>query len=164
MLSNPDGTPLSLYHGTNFKFNKFESWRLGTSCRNPSTHFGFYFTDSIDDAWSWAERGSKRFGIPNSPRIIVAHLLLDKVLDLTYAKFNFYLQRAKVSTMQRDKEKWISEGYDGFTLMRDGRRWYLPFNDAEIAIVGVIDREQLQLAKNSNEDAPMSPRMQSMRP
>jgi hypothetical protein len=140
MLKDKDGSALLVYHGTNFSFDKFEPHHLGKSCRNPTTCFGFFFTESEQDAWSWAARGSERSGVPDSPRVVEANLRLTNLIELSYEKLHFYLQRAKVSTMQRHMDKWIADGFDGFTVVRDGHRWYLPFDVSRIEIVGVIER------------------------
>jgi len=146
MLKSSDGSPLVVFHGTNFVFDKFEPRRLGLSCNNPSTCFGFFFTESEQDAWSWAARGSKRVAAPDSPRVIKANLQVKNLLDLSYTKFHFYLQRAKVSTMQRHMAEWIAEGFDGFTVVREGHRWYLPFDVSRISIVGTIEAQHIQMA------------------
>lgn len=158
MLKSSDGSALVVFHGTNCIFDKFEPYYLGNSCSNPSTCFGFFFTESEQDAWSWAARGSKRIGSPDSPRVIKANLQVENLLELSYTKFHFYLQRAKVSTMQRHMTQWIADGFDGFTVIRDGHRWYLPFDVYRIAIVGAIEAQQLRIS-----DAQASEKHQEVR-
>lgn len=133
--------PSVVYHGTNFEFERFESKHLGTSCKNPTTDFGFFFTDSIDDAWSWAQRASDYGRAPDSPRLIEATLNIDRLVSISPEKFHFYLQRAKTSTIQRDKRIWMEDGFEGLTVMRGGGvRWYAPFDASKIEMIGVVDR------------------------
>lgn len=80
--------------------------------------------------------------MPNSPRVIEVRLDLTNVLQLSQAKFHFYLQRAKVSTMQRQVKQWQADGLDGFTVAREDCKWYLPFDTFRIEIIGSIDRAQ----------------------
>jgi hypothetical protein len=163
MLKSSDGVPLVVFHGTNFVFDKFELHHLGNSCSNPSTCFGFFFTESEQDAWSWAQRGSKRIGAPDSPRVIKANLQVENLLELSYTKFHFYLQRAKVSTMQRHMAEWIAAGYDGFTVIREGHRWYLPFDVSRIAIVGALEAKHIQMADSQASEQHQESRRPTMR-
>lgn len=135
-------TPILAYHGTNFEFDEFDRCHLGVSCDNPTTYFGFFFTESLDDAWTWASRAAGRRRTPDSPRVVVAKLGCTNLLEMSYPKFHFYLQKAKVSTIQRHMAEWKAAGFDGFTVVREGVRWYLPFDVRAIQIVDVIHAEQ----------------------
>lgn len=134
---NNNELPL-VFHGTNYEFQQFENRHLGKACRNPTTEFGFFFSENEEDALSWAIREQERcITVPRNARVIEARLKLNKVKDISYPKFRFYLQRAKTSTIQRDMKSWIADGFDGLTVVREGHRWFAAFNTDAIEIVGI---------------------------
>ena len=150
--------PAVLYHGTNYSFEQFDPKYLGRACRNPATELGFFFSDDAEDALSWALREQERsILVPRSARIIEVALHLTKVKELSESKFLFYLQRAKTSTIQRDRESWIAEGYDGLAVTRGGHRWYAPFKVSAIEILAK-DRNTADVTATSKASRSTLPR------
>jgi hypothetical protein len=123
-----------LYHGTNHQFSRFDTAYLGSGCDNPTTRFGFFFSESRADALFWAQRASDRRRAPCTPRVVEARLNLRNPLELDYGQFHYYLQTARPSTITRHLEKWKREGYDGMTVVREGVRWYVAFDPSQIEI------------------------------
>lgn len=125
---------IKAYHGTNFEFERFDISKLGISCDNPTTLFGFFFSESLDDALSWATRASERRRVQSKPSVVTAEFEMNNPIHLPYEVFVYYLKHARRSTITRHKEKWIDEGHDGLMVVRDGIQWYCPFDASTIEI------------------------------
>lgn len=61
-LKNDDSKVLTLFHGSQHDFIKFQSKSIGTGEGSQSFGYGLYFTDNIDVAKSYAERLAKDVG------------------------------------------------------------------------------------------------------
>lgn len=126
-----------VHHGTNFIFSRFNRAHLGRSCENPTTRFGFFFTECPADALSWAVRASSRHRAPNTPRVLDVHLTLHNPLELTPEQFDYYLRTARGSTIDRHRNAWIAAGHDGLTMIRDGVRWFVAFDPISLGSMSV---------------------------
>lgn len=133
-MSVPRAPPL-LFHGTSHAFDLFEPAHLGRSVRNPTTEFGFFFSEDAEDAAYWAHRAARYGRSGGAPRLITAEVRVDAPAMISTRKFQFYLQRARVSTIQRDLNAWRDTGHDGITTIRDGVRWWAPFEPGAILIL-----------------------------
>lgn len=127
----------TVYHGTNAAFTAFDPRYLGCSCDNPTTRFGFFFSECPADALSWALRASQRRRAPDAPRVLAVRLNLRNPLTLTYERFAYYLKTARPSTIERHRRAWIDAGHDGFTVVREGVRWFAAFEVSSIGAVSV---------------------------
>ena len=123
--------PKTLFHGTRSRFEAFDERFLGLACRNPTTLFGFYFSETSQDAMHWAGRG--RGGL-QPPSVIEVALDVSKLIDMSYADFHYFLQRARKSTIAKRRLQWIKEGWDGFTVLRENTRWFCIFESSKIHI------------------------------
>lgn len=125
------------YHGTNFDFIHFDSQFLGRSCNNPTTRFGFFFSDNFDDAFYWAQKGGKRsFTQAYCPlRMVLAHLDIQKTLTLSYDQFYYYLQSARASTIEKHLAQWKAQDYDSMNVIRQGHLWTAVFNPENITVL-----------------------------
>lgn len=132
---SPPRIPPLVFHGTSHAFDRFEPKHLGQSVRNPTTEFGFFFSEDADDAAYWAHRAARYGRSGGAPRLITAAVRVDTPVQISMAKFQFYLQRARVSTIQRDLRAWRDAGHDGLTTIRDGVRWWAPFEADAIRIL-----------------------------
>jgi hypothetical protein len=125
------------FHGTIFDFQTFDSQLLGYSCNNPTTRFGFFFSDDFHDALYWAKRSAQyNIQITNPKlRMVKAQLHLQKTHHMSYENFYYYLQTARKSTIERHLNKWIEQGYDSLSLVRDGHQWTAVFDSQNISIL-----------------------------
>jgi hypothetical protein len=128
--------PTLVFHGTSHPFDRFEPRHLGACVRNPTTEFGFFFSEDAEDAEYWAHRASRYGRSGGAPRLITAEVRVDNPALISAPKFQFYLQRARVSTIQRDLRNWKEAGRDGLTTIREGVRWWAPFEVDGIRIIG----------------------------
>ena len=127
--------PQLVFHGTSHLFDRFERRHLGRSVRNPTTEFGFFFSEDADDAAYWAHRAARYGRSGGAPRLITAEVRVANPVLISARKFQFYLQRARVSTIQRDLRAWRDAGHDGLSTIRDGLRWWAPFEAGAIRIL-----------------------------
>lgn len=139
-----------LFHGTAFEFDRFDEAHLGRSVNNPTTGFGFFFTDSIEDAFGWAEKSARRcFAGSRDARVIEVSLSVSKLMELEYEAFHYFLQRARASTILKRRDEWIAQGYDGLTVERDGARWFAAFDHRHIEVVQVLRGPALALERQA---------------
>jgi hypothetical protein len=136
VISNPTLMPV-YYHGTIFDFSTFDADFLGYSCNNPTTEFGFFFSDNFDDALYWARRSALYNTHLENPalRMVQAHLHVTNTLHISYEKFYYYLQTARKSTIKRHLAQWIDKGYDSLSLVRNGHKWTAVFDKKHISVV-----------------------------
>lgn len=134
--------PSVLYHGTNFEFDSFDRRHLGRAVKNPTVDFGFYFSEDEEDAMYWAFRHQDRGG-PKNAFLLEVSLEVHNLREVSIPKFNFYLSRARLSTIQRDRQKMIDGGHDGFFLVRDGVLWVSVFDPKSIRILRRTPYEHL---------------------
>jgi hypothetical protein len=127
--------PRRVFHGTSHAFDRFEPAHLGRSVRNPTTEFCFFFSEDADDAAYWAHRAARYGRSGGAPRLITAEVRIGSPVLISPPKFQFYLQRARVSTIQRDLRRWKEAGHDGITTIRDGVRWWAPFDVGAIRVL-----------------------------
>lgn len=148
--------PPRVFHGTSHAFDRFEPAHLGRSVRNPTTEFGFFFSEDEDDAEYWAHRAARYGRSGGAPRLITAEIRVDTPVLISPPKFQFYLQRARVSTIQRDLRAWRDDGHDGLTTVRDGLRWWAPFEVGAIRILGsrLLDPPQVWDEPEKKDEAP----------
>lgn len=150
--------PAIVFHGTNFEFDAFDSKRLGLSCDNPTTGFGHFFSDSRDEALSWAFRATSRRDFPKNPTLVSADIASLNLVDVSAKKFAYYLQTARGETIHRHQGKWKQAGYDGFRVKLEDVEWFCVFDPAKIAILArerylgtKVDRVSNMLSTNSNK-------------
>lgn len=135
MVRIPPRCPDVLFHGTSHAFERFEDRHLGACVRNPTTGFGFFFSEDRADAAYWAHRAARYGRSGGMPRLISAEVRIEAPIEISAARFQFYLQRARVSTIQRDQRAWRDAGHDSLTTLRDGVRWWVPFEADAIRIL-----------------------------
>lgn len=134
--------PDILWHGTTAAFDLFDARYLGRMVRNPTTEFGFFFSEDPQDAASWAWRAIERRQAQGEPRLLQVKLDLAKPIRISGPKFQFYLQRARCSTIQRDRKAWIASGHDGLSTTRGDHRWWCVFDPARVTILAAEPLER----------------------
>ena len=143
--------PPRVFHGTSHAFDRFEPAHLGRSVLNPTTEFGFFFSEDPDDAAYWAHRAARYGRSGGAPRLITAEVRINNPFQISARKFQFYLQRARVSTIQRDLRAWRDAGHDGLSTVRDGVRWWAPF---EAGAIRILDTRPLASPPDQQEPTP----------
>jgi hypothetical protein len=126
--------PLITYHGTrgHEPFERFDHQRLGVYCDNPTTGFGFYLTSHVDDAVYWAERRANRY---DCLRVLKVEIAPANLLDLVPDEFQYYLQRARASTINKQRGKWMGQGFEGFRVQRERCLWHCMFTGEKLRIL-----------------------------
>lgn len=127
----PDGSPCVVYHGTNADVSCFDPAMMGTSVDNPTTRFGFYFSADPDDAGNWASRAVRR-GMQSIPNIIPVYLRIENPVYLNAEKFLYYLQKARVRTIDSHLAAWKKKGHDGIVAVRGEKQWFVAFSPTQI--------------------------------
>ncbi|MBI6882475.1 hypothetical protein [Pseudomonas putida] len=133
-----------MYHGTNYSFEKFDKKYLGMSCSNPTTIFGFFFTDSVNDAISWAKESARKSALDKNPKVVEVFLDLKKVKKISYEQFFYYLQKARKSTIEKHLGEWMAEGFDGLSVRRNGCEWICSFCDNQVEVVKIYEGSELR--------------------
>jgi hypothetical protein len=150
-------TKQSVYHGTNFEFDCFDSKKLGVSCDNPTTMMGFFFSSSKEGAYRWAHRsstwGTLQGTTVSNPMVVIADVSELQFKKMSAEKFTYYLKTARQETIFRHVNKWKSNGYDGLHIKLVDEDWFCVFESGKIKIVG---REH-QPAVVKEEHAPFAP-------
>lgn len=138
---------LRLFHGTNHQFDSFDIRHLGRCVRNPTTIFGFFFSDNESDAAYWPLREQERNpGAQYRARLLEVDVSVGNLKEISAAKFHWYLQHARASTIQRHRAQWISDGFDGIAVTRpNGHRWVAPFDVGAIRVVASRDVQSLDM-------------------
>jgi len=123
-----NGAPMIVYHGTRMNFDAFDLSFLGSSIKNPTTCFGFFFTEDREDALYWANRSKKPF----PPKILSVYLSIKNPKVIPAIKFRYYLKLD--STIKQDLEEWKKDGFDGIETWRLEKHWFAVFNPNQVRI------------------------------
>jgi hypothetical protein len=133
-------TKQSVYHGTNFEFDCFDSKKLGVSCDNPTTMMGFFFSSSKEGAYRWAHRsstwGTLQGTTVSNPMVVIADVSELQFKKMSAEKFTYYLKTARQETIFRHVNKWKSNGYDGLHIKLVDEDWFCVFEAGKIKILG----------------------------
>ena len=135
---------VKVYHGTTRKFKEFDSIHLGGATKSRSARFGFWFTDDIETAKSYAreENNAKVNELIRAGKVEEASRLEDKIFNNTDTK---YL-------------KTISLSYNNpLTIDADGRQ----YNDYSEEIIDAIkqavdNKNDVLIVKNLSDHADYS--------
>ena len=95
VVSNEDGTPLVVYHGSTRRFDHFDSNMLGSG--NDENGIGFYFTSKNRDALGYSEG--------NEENVINAYLSIKNPLIVPSRDTNFW----KVMVLSLDQTTYMIE-------------------------------------------------------
>lgn len=138
---------ITAYHGTrgHEPFERFDEKRLGVYCDNPTTRFGFYLTNSQEDAQYWANRRANRH---DRLRLLLVEIAPAKLFEMDPDVFSYYLQRARAGTIDKHRTQFMQQGYDGFTVARPEGFWHCMFTGNLLTIL------QNRIIR---EGAPMAP-------
>lgn len=131
--------PAVVFHGTNFDFEFFDSKCLGLSCNNPTTGFGHFFSDSREEALSWAFRATQWRGLQKNPTLVSADIAGLNLAEVSAKKFHYYLQTARGETIHRHRGKWMQAGYEGFRVKLEDVEWFCVFEPSKIM---TLERER----------------------
>lgn len=127
---------LTVFHGTNFEFERFDSKMLGVSCENPTTQMGFWFANVVAGAWRWANNASEAGRTARNPSVVIADISGLKLKNLPAKKFAYYLRTARCETIHRHLGKWKQAGFDGLHVKLIDEEWFCVFDAGKIKIIG----------------------------
>lgn len=127
---------LTVFHGTNFEFERFDSKMLGVSCENPTTQMGFWFANVVAGAWRWANNASEAGRTARNPSVVIADISGLKLKNLPAKKFAYYLRTARGETIHRHLGKWKQAGFDGLHVKLIDEEWFCVFDAGKIKIIG----------------------------
>lgn len=123
------GRPQVVYHGTNSDIEYFDEKYLGKSVDNPTTKFGFYFTDSSSGADKWSSYNPR---MSRSRTTMPVYLKIETPKILNSEEFHYYLQRAQTKTIEKHLTKW-KERFNGVFIHREnGEKWFVVFSPDQI--------------------------------
>ncbi len=125
--------PDRLYHGTRATFSAFEDRYKGRGSHNLTAEFGFYVTESESEAELWAKR--TRYARMDPWRVLHVRIQAKKLFAMEYDVFLYYLQVARGATIVKHRQQWLAEGWEGFTVVREGIRWYCLFHPEQLEIL-----------------------------
>ena len=163
-LVNKDGSPISLYHGTDRQFDTFDK-NAKSKTGHPSSVLGHFLTTNKDVARGFSRDNSKAtFGFANTPDNIVMEVYtnIQNPKILTRMKFTNELSVSKTSTEEygfmRTPEGWgeykqelVNEGYDGIIIQKDTK--YSVADEFKADNIIVFDSANIQVVDASRGNA-----------
>ena len=131
------GKPLTVFHGTNKKFNSFDKGKAGTSDGGPGVYDGFFFTDDAGVADRYAENSVLQN--KGKKNIVEAHLniknprVLDNselVADGDYLDIDYEIKQA----IKNGNDGLIAKNMPYYDNIGDEslENYYIPFSPNQI--------------------------------
>lgn len=121
-VTDANGAPRVVYHGTASDFWAFDAARLGENTGHLTAPLGFFFTENRAEAQRYAEKASE--GVPADERLIDVYLSIQNPKAMTLEQFHaidsFDQARAVREQLQR-------QGHDGIRLTSNGRSQWIAF-------------------------------------
>lgn len=143
VVVDASGRPIPVFHGTNARFHAFDHARIGTSVDAGTLGTGFYFTDYIVSAESYATWVANRKG--GVPVVVEANIRITKPYLVTRANAPRNLENDPKAAARFTKSLQ-RQGYDGVIhtidlSMIDGVvfREYVAFDASQVTITGHAD-------------------------
>lgn len=125
-VTDANGTPRAVYHGTASGFWAFDAARLGENTGHLTAPLGFFFTENRAEAQRYAEKASE--GVPADERLIDVYLSIQNPKVMTLEQFHaidsFDQARAVREQLQR-------QGHDGIRLTSNGRSQWIAFEPTQ---------------------------------
>lgn len=120
-VTDGNGEPMVLYHGTAEEFSVFEQGRAGRSTGHATAPLGIFMTSSREVAKAYAEKATD--GMPGLANVMPLFASIKKPYRMSMAESQA-LDTVEVAIAFRQKLE--SEGYDGIQL--DGGVWVAFYN------------------------------------
>lgn len=113
----PDGSPLTVYHGTNEDFWTFDGSRAGAATAHSTAPLGHFFDENLRRAKHYAENAAD--GVPAEERVIDAHLAIKNPAEWTMDRLQRIDTPEKARAIRRNLE---ASGFDGIHI-KDAGQW-----------------------------------------
>jgi hypothetical protein len=129
------GTPV--YHGTTEKFDKFDINKAGKSTDSGMFGKGFYFTDNLKEAKTYAKRGDKIGEVKDIILDIKKPYIINSKADIPKINVpNDTIEQMRVADKEYSRlftEKLQQQGYDGvIDNLTPGKKQYVAFSPEQI--------------------------------
>ncbi len=129
------GTPV--YHGTIEKFDKFDINKAGKSTDSGMFGKGFYFTDNLKEAKTYAKRGDKIGEVKDIILDIKKPYIINSKADIPKINVpNDTIEQMRVADKEYSRlftEKLQQQGYDGvIDNLTPGKKQYVAFSPEQI--------------------------------
>lgn len=107
LVTDDNGNPLVVYHGTNQNIKEFRADRLGKNTNSLSAPHGFFFTESAIEAEEYAHMSARK-QVSNSIEQELESERLLKAIDAAYAKRDFDLAERLTIELEDNESEAIS--------------------------------------------------------
>jgi len=127
-VTNDDGSPRVVFHGTGDDFNVFRDDRLGENTGHMTAPLGHFLTESEAEAQRYAEKASD--GVPADERVISAYASIKNPAVMTKDQLLAIDSHGEAWALRQ----WLQgQGYDGIRLDLDnGKRQWVAFDSGQI--------------------------------
>jgi len=127
-VTNDDGSPRVVFHGTGDDFNAFRDEKLGDNTGHMTAPLGHFLTESEAEAQRYAEKASD--GVPADERVISAYASIKNPAVMTKDQFLAIDSHHEARALRN----WLEQqGYDGIRLDLDnGKRQWVAFDGGQI--------------------------------
>ena len=158
VVTDEDGDPLVVYHGTRSKFDVFSPAQRGRNWDDDASKIGFFFTSDEEDAHFFATKT----GGDGTPLVLAAHLFMSNPVEIYSDDVSRYTRdwlsdlewddpgeyEFQTSTKAYENSSSIHKGLelaivDAFERGRDGvvytpdwgPTWYVVFNPSQVKVI-----------------------------
>ena len=115
--TNPDGSPLTVFHGTAGDHYAFDDERLGHNTGHMSAPLGHFFTENRANAQAYADKASDY--VPADARVIDAHLSIQNPKRMTLGDLQAIDSHGEARALRNTLQ---AQGHDGIHLP-DIKQW-----------------------------------------
>ena len=115
--TNPDGSPLTVFHGTAGDHYAFDDERLGHNTGHMSAPLGHFFTENQANAQAYADKASDY--VPADARVIDAHLSIQNPKRMTLGDLQAIDSHGEARALRNTLQ---AQGHDGIHLP-DIKQW-----------------------------------------
>jgi len=124
------GKPITVYHGTQAKFDKFQT---GTPEKGPDSQLGFFFTTDKSHAEVYANWKDK------TGEIVEAKLNIKNPYSIDFISYQGKITKGAKGQWNNNAKQWkqelISQGYDGIEIywQNNPEKMYIAFSEEQIS-------------------------------
>jgi len=138
-VTDAEGKPRMVFHGTSEDFNVFRDDRLGGNTGHMTAPLGHFLTESRAEARRYAEKAAN--GVPADERVIKSYLSIKNPAVMTKDQF----LAVDSQDAARSLRQWLEQhGHDGIRLdLGNGKTQWIAFDSGQIKDVnnrGTFDR------------------------
>ena len=137
-VTDTQGQPRPVFHGTAEDFNEFRDEHTGRSTGHMTAPLGHFFAEDRGSAQRYAEKASA--GVPADERVISAYLSVEKPYTM---KLRDFMEIDSQDEARALRAKLQREGYDGIHLPDAGKGQWIAFDSRQVKSTenrGTFDR------------------------